>query len=261
MILVETEERRPLPAGSYLLIDSWAPGLPLSRGERLDDVAVVRKKDDPVLLRGIDLRDLEVRSASRVSLEEGADVSVVLQGTSGPLIARGRKGDVSFVHLAFSTDPDNASLALLPAFPLLVKDAAAPLLGATGSSAPAWLRTGATFALDGVLRGAGPLVATRLDPPGGSTELRVVAGGTRAIAPSRPGRVVLRRGEGEVECGVAICDRATSDVFPVRAEGPRITRRAARTHREFRDLSRFFWLGAVVLLLVEWGLFHGAWTR
>ena len=231
-ILAGLEEKRGLPNGSYLLLDSSAPRLPIEIGERVEDVAVLRQKPVGDLLRGLDLRDLDVDGARRVTTKSGVeetDVTVVLEGSSGALISRGHADGVHFVHLAFDPSPANSSLALLPSYPLLVKDTLFALAPDRRRLVPPVAPAGSEVAA--IIVGdinetstAVPLFRFDVDDDTDDTDnaetrrLDVVAPGPVVMLPSIAGRGVVVVGGREERIGLGLLSETHADdledVFP-----------------------------------------------
>lgn len=254
VILCGVDERRPLPPGAYLLLGSTAPSLPLAFERAEGDVEVGTATRGERLLRGLDLRDLGIERARPVSVRDGA--AVVLEGNTGALVARGERDGVRFVHTAFEVTGENTSLVLLPAWPLLVKDALEWLAPVPRRLFPLALSAGRPFAAARAV--TGPVLAS-LDG-GEERELRGAGGGVW-LAPDTPGRWTLASADGSERLAVNVCDAEQTDVLsklPAAASGPP----PAPVHApSTTDLTLWFIAAAVLLLLAEWLLYHAAWTQ
>ncbi len=261
-ILVGLRERRPLPPGRYLLFDSWAPNLPFKEGIKVREIQVVRQSSRGSLLRGIDLRDLQVKTASRLSSTRGVDV--LLEGTHGPLISRGQKGGVEFLHLSFSLSPENSSLVLLPAFPLLIKDAARYLMPKQVRILPPALLVGARFSRPALVAGDEPIVVEfldRQDPQGNLLSMAIESWDGANRLPDFWGRARFYLGSKTEMCGLQVCDSTFSNVFPLGDLPHDVPVRPRLERSGYTDRSALFYLVALVFLLLEWLCYTRDWTR
>lgn len=261
-ILDGVNERRPLPPGSYILLNSWAPNLPFKEGLKANDVGIVRQEKNGSLLRGVDLRDLEVKSASRISGKSGYET--LLEGTHGPLITRSTTSSFSFLHVAFDTAVENSSLVLLPAFPLLIKDAARYLAPKPKSAVPSSLRTGATFATAQGDQTIEPIVVEYISDDGETTQFRDLDfdSGTGSFrVPERRGRARIHMGESQENCAINVCEERESNVFPAGASGTKHTPPPRKEKMAFSDQSGQFFLLALIFLLLEWLCYTRSWSR
>jgi hypothetical protein len=269
VILRGVEEREPLPPGRYLLLDSFAPGLPLERASKVKDVEVLRQQPGEPILRGTDLRNVSIAEATAITPAAGA--RAILTGSCGALISTGDAAGVSFVHVAFDTDPANTSLTLLPAFPLLVKDALLALAGRDRRRAPPFAQAGGDLVLRG--RPDDPrslrlelwpdrgLAASQPAEPA-TLELDPAGAGGTFRAPWHLGRARLRFAGGDEPLGLDLLSRELSNVAPRwSAERAAASPPPARFERVRESLAHWFWAAALALLLLEWMTFHQGWTR
>ncbi len=244
-------EKEALPGGAWLLVDSWAPGLPLRGGAYVRDVSLVRQDSRGPLLRGLDLRDLEIRRARTVEADDTLDV--LLEGTSGPLISRGQVGETHFFHLAFDLDPLNSSLVLLPAFPLLVKDAVKALVSRSGSMPPVALKVAGPVP-EPLREGAWSFLARDGSESSGTGE-------EARRLPGEPGRLTVRDAAGAVlRAGINLSDPRWSNVFKA---GPLPTFSPAAEQpsvEQQEDVAWWFLVALLGLLLLEWLAFSLGWT-
>lgn len=120
IILDGLTEKTPLPPASYLLINSYAPSLSLKAIEEVEDATFLRRRSDVGILRGVVLEDLTARRATRIEIS--GETFCLVEGATGPLITARFDNPVAFVHVAFDIAAANASLVLMDAWPLLLRD-------------------------------------------------------------------------------------------------------------------------------------------
>jgi hypothetical protein len=134
----------PPPAtGHYLYFDPHGPGSPFpERGGAVRDPVMADLHRDHPLLRQLDLADVNVAQARRLTLATG-DVAVAASFGVPLFVARERPG---LRIAALSFDPRRSDLPMRPAFPLFIANVlawatndaagelAAPAAAATGSS-------------------------------------------------------------------------------------------------------------------------------
>jgi hypothetical protein len=132
----------PPARGRFLYLDAHGPGSPFAeRGSVRDPVIADVRRDHP-LVRQLDLGDVNIAAARRLTLAAG-DVAVAGSFGVPLLIARERPG---LRIAATSFDPRRSDLPMRPAFPLLIANAlawAGPKVDATIDAPPALL-TGAS---------------------------------------------------------------------------------------------------------------------
>ncbi|MCB9833120.1 MAG: VWA domain-containing protein [Planctomycetes bacterium] len=252
VILRGVDEKSSLPPARYLLIDSFAPGLGLKAGAVLDHPAILRQETRPRLLRALDLRDLEVTRAR--GLRVTAAVDVLLEADGGPLIVQGE----DYLLLAFDVDEASSSLVLLPAFPLLLKDAARELVPLPERLLPPVAAAGRLGELLRPLADGVPIfeVGAEGDPVGSSLR----RGADRFLAPARLGDARLVLGDRQEQVGLAVLDRRASDLeASITTLAPEPGPPAQR--RREQDLVPFALAAALALALLEWLLFSRGWTR
>jgi len=132
----------PPATGRFLYLDAHGAGSPFAeRGSVRDPVIADVRRDHP-LVRQLDLGDINIAAARRLTLAAG-DVAVAGSFGVPLLIARERPG---LRIAATSFDPRRSDLPMRPAFPLLIANAlawAGPRADATIDAPPALL-TGAS---------------------------------------------------------------------------------------------------------------------
>ncbi|MEE9392725.1 MAG: BatA and WFA domain-containing protein [Planctomycetota bacterium] len=262
VILQDIEEVKDLPAGRYLLLNSWAPNLPLARSELVKDLDVVRQEKGSLFLRGLDLRDLSIKRCWRCEVGEGAEV--VLEGTCGALISCGKVGGVEFVHFAFSTDVKNSSLALLPSWPLLLKDVVAEFGRERHRLFPESVLANQRFSMASrrgkLVRHLAP--RARALEPEGEPQFPLLRAGPSGIflAPSKPGGYEFQLGERREWVAVNELGRSLSDIRPHWSQAGEPPLRPNRRFKDEVSWARWLAFFALLLLLLEWASYQFGWT-
>lgn len=253
VILANVVESTPLPKGRYLLLRSYAPGLPIERGAESDDVRIVRQDLAAPILRGLDLRDLSIKRADRVKAGPGQNVH--LEGSSGPLVLSGRSGEAEYVYLAFDTAFENTSLPQLEAFPLLFKDVIENLALPKRRLFPGFARAGAVLSAERQPERSDLEVVLRRD--GETSGLPLESGGPPASwrLPDVAGRFVLAMGEKTEPIGIARVGESCVDVRAHLESSPAGESAEARFAEEKRSLAAYFYVAALLLLLLEWATY------
>lgn len=255
IVLCDLEEKRPLPPGRYLLLGTSAPGLPLSWERATGDIEIGDAKQGESILRGLDLRDLNIDRARPVKVQAGA--TALLESSVGPLVVRGRQGDeLRFVHTAFEVSERNTSFVLLPAWPLFLKDALEWLAPIPRRRFPTALSAGRPFTASGEV--PRPLMIRSEE---GVLREAAASGGGTWIAPAKAGRWNLVFSGGEEAVGVNVADFARTDIVSKLAE-PRSGDWPSRAVAEDAvDVTWWFLTALLGFLLLEWLLYHLEWTR
>lgn len=221
----------PLPAGSYLLVDTVPPGLPVrADGRQAEDVVRFQSRTHP-LLRFVGLVGVRVEGAWRLAVRGG---EVVAEGR-GPLLWAYDDDRVRVVLLPFS--PSRSDLVVRPDFPILLANALDWLAGPSAVEVEA----GRSVSVP-----AGGAEEAVLHGPEGSVRLRAAAG--RFVLPpfDRAGVYVLEAGSARRVWAV---HPATSP--HTAGSSPAPARPAAAPVEQGRWLVGLF----VVLLVAEWWLF------
>ena len=245
VVLVGEATRGELPARPALLLGWLGSGLPIRQTEGppgpAEPVRIAR--DDP-LVRGLDLSDWRITRMVPLSASEGAEV--VVEGSLGPLISRGRQRGTPFVAVAVPPDPALSTLPLLAAFPLLLEAALRELAGPADPEGPPVLQAGARFELlpaeESVL----------LSAEGGSLPVEPLPDGTGFQAPERPGRYVTVAPESR-ELAVALLSHPglPGPAFEAGGELP-----AFPASQEREPLDWLLAFALLVLIGLEWWLWQ-----
>ena len=226
----------------------------------------VLERSDPAdpLLRFVDLATLHIGRARTVTLAEG--MRPVVESTDGdPLVAAGRVDGRGVALLAFALG--DSDLPLQVAFPLLMSNLVDALLPATDGILPPSVELGQPIAVvldPAILRVAVVSAATEQ-----RIELDVIGGRVTVPGPRTVGLVDLQvvddgTGEGGASLGETaanLFDPGESRVTP--GDPLRISDLGrvdpADDSEPLSARSEWWWplaLGALVLLLAEWLLFH-----
>ena len=241
----------PVPAaGHFLYLAPRGAGSPFpARGVVRDPVVSDARRGHP-LLRQLELADVNIAEADRLSLAPG-DVAVASSFDAPIIVARERPG-LRVAALAF--DVRRSDLPMRAAFPLLVSNALGWLAG-----------TEAREALP-VVVGA----TARVPAPPGATRVEVRGpDGERAAWPVAAGvvEVPIRRAGfyrvGETTLAANASDDVESDTAPVPAlvlGGRALAPPDPPAGHGRRPLATWALLAAAALLLVEWATTHRRWT-
>jgi VWA domain-containing protein/aerotolerance regulator-like protein len=243
----------PAPApttGHFLYLAPRGPGSPFAgRGVLRDPVFSDARRGHP-LLRQLDLADVNVAEAERLTLAPG-DVAVA-SSFGAPLIAARERTGLRVAALAF--DVRRSDLPMRAAFPLLVANALGWLAGTEAREVvPAVVGRTARVPAP---RGA-PRVEVR-DPTGERATWPVV-GDVVDVPVRRAGFYRV----GDVTIAANASDAVESDTAPV-AElvlgGRALAPPDAPSGAARRPLATWALLAAAALLLLEWVTNHRRWT-
>jgi aerotolerance regulator-like protein len=258
------DEKRPLPPGNYLIVDSEIPGLGLKFERAEPEAAVVRQAPGGLVLRGLDLRNLRLKKVARVSVTPAgreAGLKTLIEATTGVLLSAGDREGLRFVHFAGGFAEERSSFSLLPAFPLFLADAITYLGRDRRRLLPAVLATASVLDLRnrGLSGNEAPRLR-RLDGREGEVELRRVDRGIWRL-PELPGRYELELGARRDAFGLGAFDIESADttrVWPAPAPVVDSPRPAPVVQRQ-----DWAWLAlalAALLLLFEWMSYQNGWT-
>lgn len=250
VIMVGCRWERPLPDGAFLLLGSRAPGLPLEvdAEESGPAQALDVRREDP-LVRALRLADWGIVEMPRYRALPG--LQVIVEGSLGPLVSRGRAEGTQFVHVAVTPDARVSNLPLMAAFPLMM-DAALAELGGRDAMQPAPVqRAGGTLVL---LPGERPLLTSR---EGTQLRLPPLPGGAGYRLPERTGLFELAGDHGGRPLALALLDHPGLPRAPLERESPPAPFPPVE---EARSLRVELLLAAGGLLLLEWLLHRLALT-
>jgi len=246
VVLVEIERDLPLPPGRYLILGGRIAGLPITSdplGKGPAQPLSVRKEDP--LVGALDLAEWAVHEMPRTRADPGVDV--VVEGSLGPLISRGEKEGVRFIHLAVPPDPRASSFPLMTAFPLFLEAALKELSGRRRTAARLVLRSGGVLHL---LPGEDPHL---LVPGGGRLPLLPRASGSGHLLPERVGRFLIAGREPPRRIALALLDHPGLPAPALAAEDPVPD---LPTREEHTSLAPSLLLVLFGLLLLEWFLYQ-----
>lgn len=245
-----------LAPGSYLLVDALVPGLPFSQTGEVRQPRISGSASS-ALLRGVDLAGVHIEAARRVQIAAGAEgVQPLFWSDETPLALTSIDAQRRLVYLGF--DPGASDLPLRPAFPLLLAQAMDWL-------APAADRQRSTQALAGepqaIVLPAG-LERLRVQGPAGVSEHAPRAGQVLFRDTGQTGFYRYQAGNLSGQFAVNLTDAAESDLRPRAAPATRAgdagtgaqALGASEAARALRPLWPYLTLAALVLALLEWGL-------
>lgn len=108
----------PLPFGNFLLINTLAPGLPITLLGEVQEPELLDWQRDHPILRQVQLEQLTIRRAQQVELHSGA--RPIVEATATPLLTTVQRENLRVVHLGF--DLLESDLPMRVAFPLLFEN-------------------------------------------------------------------------------------------------------------------------------------------
>ncbi|HEV3032299.1 MAG TPA: VWA domain-containing protein [Polyangia bacterium] len=243
----------PAPApttGHFLYLAPRGPGSPFpGRGVLRDPVFSDTRRGHP-LLRQLDLADVNIAEAERLTLGAG-DVAVA-SSFGAPLIAARERPGLRVAALAF--DVRRSDLPMRAAFPLLVANALGWLAGSDARELPPAL-------VGSVARVLAPRGATRVDvrDPAGARASWPVTGDVALVPIRRSGFYRV----GDVTLAANAADAVESDTTPVRTlalGGRTLATPDPPLGHGRRPLATWALLVAAALLLLEWVTTHRRWT-
>jgi hypothetical protein len=243
----------PTPAptsGHFLYLAPRGPGSPFAvRGTLAAPVISDVRRGHP-LVRQLDLADVNIAEAARLSLEAG-DVAVA-SSLGAPLIAARERPGLRVAALAF--DLRRSDLPMRAAFPLLLANAIEWLAGSAGREVmPALTGTTARVPVP-----AGTKEIEIADPTGARAKWPT-DGEVAAVPIRHPGFYRVDR----VTLAANLGDAVESDTRPPRAlalGGATLKAPDAPKGRARRPLAVWALLLASALLLIEWATTHRRWT-
>jgi hypothetical protein len=218
---------------------------------------------DHPLLRGVSLRDVNIRRAQRVQVDRTDQV--LARSKLGPLIVQGERRGFPFVALAF--DVSESDVVLRTAWPILVSQIVRQLTAAGGAALEVPLLLGQLQARDVALSNAGtgshapqPGRAQLRAPSGRLTDLPILDGQVW-LTPDESGFYELTVGESVQLLAANPDPEATTQIAPRRL-APEPTRQSNLTRVWLAGNVPWRILLAVALLLVgiEARLTRRGWT-
>jgi Ca-activated chloride channel homolog len=240
------------PNGAILAVNPPSDSALISVGQRAASQAPSQLTRSGALLEGLGLEGVRFGSPRLLQPPDWAVTQLALGNT--PLIARGRSGAHEIAIWAFDLADSNLPTRL--AFPLLVARTVRDL---TPPALPASITAGARLALRPDPRAS----AINLSGPAGMQATVAVSSSTQIDALTLPGFYRLEeradgatifRGQVAVNAGAAI----ESDLRPrssppiVGADQPA----ASGPQRDVYDIWPWLALGALAVLMLEWGYIH-----
>lgn len=239
-----------LPPGSFLLVDTLAPGLSLEEAGVVDGPRVAGQGDS-ALMRGVDLAGVRIERARRVThAGERAGLQRLFWSRDTDLALALLEPQRRVVYLGF--DLSRSTLPLRAAFPLLMSQAVAWLRPRDGAAAPTQIAAGERW----VIRAPAGHEEVILRLPSGVGRVLPLADGVLEIDDtSRAGIYAYTVGQVARHFAVNVTDARESDVSRRAAPPSRPAVRAASAQATVvRPLWPYLAMLALALLALEWGV-------
>ena len=136
--------------GNFLLIDAFSPSIPITKIDRIDNVEVMDWDRMSPIMRDLDLSDMQIEKATRVTA--GEDLRPILESRNTGLMYAYEKNDLRAVFLGF--DLMKSDLPIRVAFPVMMSNVVQWLHPANLRFSTSKIKTGESFAihLDGKTR-------------------------------------------------------------------------------------------------------------
>jgi hypothetical protein len=248
IVIMDGLEPPPLHVGNFLLINTSAPNLPITVKGIADAPPVVDWDTTDPILRGVQLRDLQVRRAQVVGLGEG--VKPLLYANGSPIVSSYDTGRLRAVHLGF--DLLESDLPLRVAFPVLMSNILEWLSPQHGTFMSHQVQAGAPYQIE--LDGTTREVSVR-KPSGEWLKLPVAENPLVFRDTSEVGIYSVRVGKKTQRFAVNLVSREESDIIPKsmerKSDGPVVASPSAPETVK-QPLWPYFVVLAFGLTLVEW---------
>jgi hypothetical protein len=240
------------PGGNVLAIRAAATNW-FEFTEPLRAPAIVDWKTSHPLLRSVSFDDVAVAEATGVKPPTWG--TVLVEAAQGPLLIAGEVGRQRVVWVGF--DVLNSTWPLRVAFPIFVANAMGWLDPATARAEHLNVRAGDALRFELPL----DVAEVEVQPPGGPAERIPLDPGAREAvygSTDRQGPYTLRWGTNQVVFAVRALDLAESDSAPRdEIQVGRFGGATATTMRSANlEIWRWFAVGALAVLLVEWWFYH-----
>jgi hypothetical protein len=248
IVIMDGMEPPPLHFGNFLLINTSAPNLPITVKGSADAPTVVDWDTTDPLLRGVELRDLQVRRAQVVEVGEG--VKPLLYANGSPIISSLDTGRLRAVHLGF--DLLESDLPLRVAFPVLMSNILEWLSPQHGTFISHQVQAGAPYLIE--LDGVTTEVSVR-KPSGEWIKLPVTENPLAFRDTSQVGIYTVRVGKKTQRFAVNLVSREESDILPkpIEPKGDSPFTAGSSTQEPVRQpLWPYFVMLAFGLTLLEW---------
>jgi hypothetical protein len=248
IVIMDGLEPPPLHFGNFLLINTSAPNLPITVQGTADAPPVVDWDTTDPMLRGVQLRDLQVRRAQVVGVGEG--VKPLLYANGSPIISSYDTGRLRAVHLGF--DLLESDLPLRVAFPVLMSNILEWLSPQQGTFLSHQVQAGAPYLIE--LDGVTTEVSVR-NPSGEWHKLPVTENPMAFRDTSEVGVYTVKVGKKTQRFAVNLVSQEESDIIPKpierQIEVPVVTSGSAPETVK-QPLWPYFVVLAFGLTLVEW---------
>jgi hypothetical protein len=247
-----------LPPGSFLLVDTVAPGLPFSDAGRVVQ-PVVTGSGQSALMRDVDLTAVRIADARRVAVNaRSPGLQRLFWSRQTDLALAWIDKGLKVVYLGF--DPARSSFPLQAAFPLFVSQSLEWLRPRGAAPLSTHVAAGAAHAI--AVPAAGTQVIVRA-PSGGSAALEAKNGTALFYGTSEAGIYRYTAGGAERHFAVSLNDARESDVNNRWTPGERRdeTRVAGAAARALVPLWPWLLALALALLALEWCVWTGSRSR
>jgi hypothetical protein len=248
IVIMDGLEPPPLSVGNFLLINTSAPNLPITVKGSADAPPVLDWDTADPILRGVQLRDLQVRRAQVVDVGEG--VKPLLYANGSPIVSSYDDGRLRAVHLGF--DLLESDLPLRVAFPVLMSNILEWLSPQHGTFVSHQVQAGTPYLIE--LDGVTADVSLR-KPSGEWLKLPVTENPLTFRDTSEVGIYTVKVGKKTQRFAVNLVSREESDIVAKsierKTDGPMVAG-AAAPETVKQPLWPYFIVFAFGLTLVEW---------
>jgi hypothetical protein len=249
IIIMDGVEPPPLHVGNFLLINTSAPNLPIHVKGIADTPPIVDWDTTDPILRGVQLRDLQVRRAQIAELGEG--VKPLLYANGSAIVSSYESGRLRVVHLGF--DLLVSDLPLRVAFPVLMSNILEWLSPQHGTFVSHQVQAGAPYLIE--LDGITTELSVR-KPSGEWLKLSVTDNPMAFRDTSDVGIYTVRVGKKTQRFAVNLVSREESDIVPKpvdrEVETSAVVASASAPETVKQPLWPYFVVLAFGLTLVEW---------
>ena len=249
-------DQTPFPAtekGSFLIIDSFSPSLPLMKTGQIENPDIVDwNRNDPIML-DLDLSDLRIAEASSVKTEE--TLKPLLESSQTGLIYAFQKKDLRMIFMGF--DINQSDLPLKTAFPIMMSNILQWLYPNKLRFSSAQVRAGQQFPIYVGNRSKSVLIRT---PSGDREKIAVTSNPVLFADTYQTGLYRILEGDKARYFAVNLVDEHESDIrvpdinkiFEVQTTTTDEKGRTDKGELVEKPLWFVFVIAALALLLLEW---------